>query len=375
MSPTIVVLEVETRFGEEERLDEFQKGVKHLCERGITKVPRKYILPALERPVLTKKDDATSFKLPVIDFDQLQGPNRVHALKSLSKACEEYGFFQLVNHGIACQSIVDMIEAGRKFFELSFEERSKYMSKDLRAPVRYGTSFNQNKDRVFCWRDFLKLDCHPLSDVLPYWPSSPTELRQAAVNYSEKTRFLYLMIVEAILESLGLVEATKDNDENDSDDHMKEFRDGSQLLVVNCYPSCPEPDLTLGIPPHSDYGFLTLLLQDEVKGLQIQHETRWVTVEPVPNSFVINVGDHLEIFSNGRYKSVLHRVLVNSLKSRISIASLHSLPFESMIRPSPKLINDANPRRYKDTDFASFIEYIASHEHRSKNFLESRRMS
>jgi isopenicillin N synthase-like dioxygenase len=86
-------------------------------------------------------------------------------------------YMQLINHGIACQSILDMIEAGRKFFELSFEERSKYMSKDMRAPVRYGTSFNQNKDRVFCWRDFLKLDCHPLSDVLPYWPSSPTELR------------------------------------------------------------------------------------------------------------------------------------------------------------------------------------------------------
>jgi isopenicillin N synthase-like dioxygenase len=72
---------------------------------------------------------------------------------------------------------------------------------------------------------------------------------------------------------------------------------------------------------------------------------------------------------------VLHRVLVNPLKSRISIASLHSLPFGSMVRPSPKLIDDANPRRYKDTDFASFIEYIASHEHRSKNFLDSRRLT
>jgi isopenicillin N synthase-like dioxygenase len=120
--------------------------------------------------------------------------------------------------------------------------------------------------------------------------------RQAAVNYSKETKFLYIMVVRAILESLGLAETTKDIDENEGDDHIiKEFQDGSQLLVVNCYPSCPEPDLTLGIPPHSDYGFLTLLLQDEVKGLQIQHEGRWVTVEPIPNSFVINVGDHLEV--------------------------------------------------------------------------------
>lgn len=116
------------------------------------------------------------------------------------------------------------------------------------------------------------------------------------VNYSKETKSLYLMLVKAVLESLGLVETAENADENDSCDHLKEFEDGSQLIVANFYPSCPEPDLTLGMPPHSDYGFLTLLLPDEeVKGLQIQHEGRWVTVEPIPNSFVVNVGDHLEV--------------------------------------------------------------------------------
>ncbi|CAK7343276.1 unnamed protein product [Dovyalis caffra] len=179
--------------------------------------------------------------------------------------------------------------------------------------------------------------------------------------------------MEAILESL--LGAPKEKSGGKSDDEiMKDLKDGSQLMVVNCYPPCPEPDLTLGIPPHSDYGFLTLLLQDEVKGLQIQHKENWVTVEPIANSFVVNVGDHLEIFSNGRYKSVLHRVLVNSAKARTSVASLHSLPFKCMIRPCPKLIDEANPRRYKDTDFATFLEYISSCEPVMKNFLESRRL-
>lgn len=181
------------------------------------------------------------------------------------------------------------------------------------------------------------------------------------------------MLMDAILESLGLVE--NDIREDQSKDLKNGLEDGSQLMVVNCYPSCPEPDLTLGMPPHSDYGFLTLLLQDEVKGLQIQHEGKWVSVEPLPNSFVVNVGDHLEIFSNGRYKSVLHRVLVNSCKYRISIASLHSLPFTSIVRPSPKLINQENPSRYKDTDFDSFLKYITSCEAKSKNFLESRKIT
>ena len=105
---------------------------------------------------------------------------------------------------------------------------------------------------------------------------------------------MYLMLMEAIKESLGLDQEKTESEKNGEDDSTT-FEDGSQLIVVNCYPSCPEPELTLGLLPHSDYGLLTILLQDEVKGLQIQHEGRWVTVEPLPNSFVVNVGDHLEV--------------------------------------------------------------------------------
>lgn len=86
-------------------------------------------------------------------------------------------WMQLTNHGIPNEVILNMVEGSKRFFELPFEERSKYMSTDMYAPVRYGTSFNQNKDRVFCWRDFLKLSCQPLSGVLPFWPSSPVDFR------------------------------------------------------------------------------------------------------------------------------------------------------------------------------------------------------
>ena len=96
-----------------------------------------------------------------------------------------------------------------------------------------------------------------------------------------------MVVVEAIVESLGL------NKREES--IMKEMEDGSQLIVVNCYPPCPQPDLTVGMPPHSDYGFLTLLLQDDVEGLQILHKHCWLTVRPIPGSFVVNVGDHLEV--------------------------------------------------------------------------------
>ncbi|PSS23627.1 Protein DMR6-LIKE OXYGENASE 1 like [Actinidia chinensis var. chinensis] len=372
----------ENRKEEEDPLLEsqlYQKGVKHLSENVVAKLPKKYIWPVSERPNnATKGEVPYTFKsnlnLPIIDFAELEGSNRSQILKALANACEHYGCFQVVNHGIPCDVTSSMMDVGKRFFELPFEEREKYMTSNMHSPVRYGTSFNQSKDRVFSWRDFLKFMCHPLSDMLPHWPSSPMDFRKLAVAYVNETKHLFLMLMEAIVESLGLAITNNNITRQDNDNILEELKDGSQLMVVNFYPPCPEPHLTLGMPPHSDYGFLTLLLQDEVEGLQIQFQEKWVTVQPIPGSFVINVGDHLEIFSNGRYKSVLHRAIVNSTRPRISVASLHSVPVTTTIRPCPKLTTETNPRRYMDTDFATFLEYASSSEPKKKNFLESRKL-
>ncbi|KAI7730056.1 hypothetical protein M8C21_020007, partial [Ambrosia artemisiifolia] len=339
----------------------YQQGVQHLCDNGLTQVPNKYILPEPERPLNVVDDGCIN--LPIIDFAQLQGENRPRVLASLSKACQEFGFFQfkvevklcelwmwmqVINHGLGDEAIGKMIDVSKRFFELPFEERQRYMSSDLHAPVRYGTSFNQNNDKVFCWRDFLKLSCHSMQDYSSLWPSSPLDLREAMGVYSTKTQHLYERVMEAILESLGVTNETAI------------FEQGSQLMMVNWYPACPQPQLTLGLPPHSDYGLLTLLLQDQVEGLQIQHNDKWVTVKPIPNSFVVNIGDQFEIFSNGRYKSVVHRVAVNSMRSRLSVASLHSLNANYNVTPSPILIDDSNPRLYQDTNYADFVDYLSS---------------
>jgi isopenicillin N synthase-like dioxygenase len=84
---------------------------------------------------------------------------------------------QLVNHGISNEVIGNMMNVSKRFFELPMAEREKYMTTDLGTPVRYGTSFNQTKDGVYCWRDFLKLMCQPQPDVLLHWPASPVDFR------------------------------------------------------------------------------------------------------------------------------------------------------------------------------------------------------
>jgi len=70
---------------------------------------------------------------------------------------------------------------------------------------------------------------------------------------------------------------------------------GAQMLIANFYPPCPKPELTMGLPAHTDHGLLTLLLQNQFSGLQIQHKGKWIPVNPLPNSFLVNTGDHLEV--------------------------------------------------------------------------------
>ncbi|XP_064958501.1 probable 2-oxoglutarate-dependent dioxygenase SLC1 [Musa acuminata AAA Group] len=340
----------------------YMKRVRHLCDNGITKVPSKYVLPLPDRPQLAPAARKPSLKLPVIDVGQLLSPDRTEVLATLDRACKEYGFFQTVNHSIAGEVTRRMIDVGKRFFELRFEERAKYMKTDVRGPVTYGTSFNQTKDRVFCWRDFLQLSCHPLDSVLPWWPTSPMDLRDEVVSYAKHIKSLFLVLMAAVPESLGADPAI-----------LKEFDDGSQLMAINCYRACTETDLTLGMPPHSDYGFLTFVLQDELEGLQVLHRGEWITVEPLPNSVIVNVGDHLEIYSNRRYKIVLHRALVNTSKSRLSMASLHSVSFDRVVRLSPELVDKDHPKLYKDTDFAAFLTDTSCCETKHKHFLESRK--
>ncbi|KAG8087622.1 hypothetical protein GUJ93_ZPchr0010g9537 [Zizania palustris] len=343
-----------------------RRGVRHLCDSGISRLPGKYVLPASDRP--GQAAAVGSVKLPVVDLSRLRIPSeRAAVLRTLDAACRDYGFFQVVNHGVDGELVSSMLDVARRFFALPFEVRKRYMSPDVRAPVRYGTSFNQVNDAVLCWRDFLKLVCMPLAAVVPSWPDAPVDLRGVASGYAEANQRLFMEIMEAALEALGLGVSGASV--------LEDLAVGSQMMTVNCYPECPQPELTLGMPPHSDYGFLTLVLQDEVEGLQVMHSGDWLTVEPLPGSFVVNVGDHLEILSNGRYRSVLHRVRVNGRRPRVSVASFHSVAAERAVGPAAELVDDEhNPRRYMDTDFATFLAYLASAVGNHKSFLHSRRL-
>lgn len=132
-------------------------------------------------------------------------------------------------------------------------------------------------------------------------------------NYANATQVLQKQVMEIILESLGLNPGYLE----------EEINQGSDLLAINCYPACPEPELTLGILPHWDYGSLTILLQT-LPGLEIKdNRDNWVKVPYVEGALVVLIEDQMEILSNGLCKSVIHRATVNVEEKRFSIASEH----------------------------------------------------
>ncbi|EAY74089.1 hypothetical protein OsI_01976 [Oryza sativa Indica Group] len=113
------------------------------------------------------------------------------------------------------------------------------------------------------------------------------------------------------------------------------------MLKINYYPRCPRPDLAVGVEAHTDVSALSFILHNGVPGLQVHHAGSWVTARPEPGTIVVHVGDALEILTNGRYTSVLHRGLVSRDAVRLSWVVFCEPPPESvLLQPVPELLAD-----------------------------------
>lgn len=306
-------------------------------------LPESYVRPVTDRPNLSLVSDCND--VPVIDFGSA---DRRLISQQIGDACRRYGFFQVINHGVPDETVEKMQQVGREFFELPVEEKMKLYSEDPSKTMRLSTSFNVQKEQVHNWRDYLRLHCHPLDQYTPEWPSNPSSFKEYVGNYCRAVRELGMRILESISESLGLEKEVIKNILGDQGQHM----------AINHYPVCPEPELTYGLPGHTDPNALTILLQDTlVSGLQVLKDGQWLAVRPHPKAFVINIGDQLEAVSNGEYKSVWHRAVVNSDKPRMSIASFLCPCNDSIISAPQELTEKGGSKAvFKKFTYAEFYK-------------------
>ncbi|PPD85387.1 hypothetical protein GOBAR_DD17673 [Gossypium barbadense] len=301
-------------------------------------VPTNYIRPISDRPNLIDVH-VSNVSIPLIDLQDLHGPNRSHVLKQIALACQHDGFFQN-------STINNMLRLARDFFYLPESERLKNYSDDPSVANRLSTSFNVKTEKVANWRDFLRLHCYPLQDHVNAWPSNPPSFRGDVAEYCSSVRGLVLRLLEAISDSLGLKR-----------DHIdKTLSKHGQHMALNYYPPCPQPELTYGLPGHTDPNLITILLQDDVPGLQVLRDGKWITVNPICNTFIVNIGDQMQVISNDRYKSLLHRAVVNCNKERISIPTFYCPSPDALIGPATDLIDDDHPAVYRSFSYGEYYE-------------------
>ncbi|KAI9118641.1 hypothetical protein K1719_010973 [Acacia pycnantha] len=125
---------------------------------------------------------------------------------------------------------------------------------------------------------------------------------------------------------------------------------------INRYTSCPFAELVLGVGPHKDPGILAILAQDEVGGLEVKRKSdgQWVEVNPVPDAYIINLGDVLQVWTNGEYESVEHRVVVNSMRERFFIPFFLNPSYYTMVAPLEELTQEQNTVNYRAYNWGKF---------------------
>ncbi|KAK2641501.1 hypothetical protein Ddye_023264 [Dipteronia dyeriana] len=290
-------------------------GVKGLSEMGIKTLPKQYIQPMEER-LMTKIEPQES--IPVIDMSKWDD---IQVANSICDAAEKWGFFQVVNHGVPLQVLDDVKKATHGFFGLPAEEKRKYSKENSSSNnVRFGTSFTPQVEKALEWKDYLSL--FHVSDEEPaaLWPPVRKNIdskfsltyREQIFEYMKSSKPLIKHLLQVLMKRLNV---------NEIDETKQSLLTGSNL------------QLELAV---------TQMFQDNVGGLYVrgnEGEDSWIHVPPINGATVINIGDALQIMSNGRYRSVEHRVTANGSSNRISVPIFVNPRPQDMIGPLPETLN------------------------------------
>lgn len=279
---------------------------------------------------------------PIIDMEKLNGDERAPTMEIIRDACENWGFFELVNHGISIE-LLDKVERMTK------EHYSKCMEQKFKEMVASkGLEGVQTEINDLDWESTFFLRHLPVSNINEI-PDLEDEYRKTMKEFAEGLEKLAEDLLDLLCENLGLEKG-----------YLKNAFYGSKGPTfgtkVSNYPPCPKPELIKGLRAHTDAGGIILLFQDDkVSGLQLLKDGEWVDVPPLHHSIVINLGDQLEVITNGKYKSVMHRVIAQPDGNRMSIASFYNPGSDAVIFPAPALIDKEEEEKETKQIYPKFV--------------------
>ncbi|XP_041028794.1 protein SRG1-like isoform X2 [Juglans microcarpa x Juglans regia] len=339
-------------------------SVQELAKEPIPNIPPIYVRDDQDLSFLSSESSLPS--VPVIDLERLVVEySSSSELERLHSACKDWGFFQVVNHGVSTSLLEEFRTEIENFFKLPYEEKKK-LWQQADNHEGFGQLFVVSEDQKLDWSDMFYITTLPLnlrkSDL---FEKLPPKLRNTLQAYSIEVKNLAMEILGHMAKSLKM----------DAEEMRELFSDGVQSMRMNYYPPCPEPDKAIGFTPHSDADALTILSQlTETEGLQIRKDGRWVPVKPLQNAFVVNIGDIMEIVSNGIYRSIEHRATVNSSKERLSIATFYSSKLDSELGPAPSLVGPHNPANFRRVPAEKYFKDFFDRKLNGKSYLDFMRI-
>ncbi|KAI4357405.1 hypothetical protein L6164_001354 [Bauhinia variegata] len=278
---------------EEEEAVNFGKSiivpiVQELTKQYLTQIPPHYLRLEQEGTSLLSHDSL----VPVIDIHKLargHGDSVDSELEKLHSACRDWGFFMIVNHGISISLLEEFRTQVRSFFRIPYEEKKKLWQQPDNHEW-FGQLFVVSEEQKLDRSDmFYNITLPPRLRQLDLFAKLPPKSRETLETYILELKKLAMTILDVMAKALKM----------DAEEMRKLFADGVQSVRMNYYPPCPEPDKFIEFSPHSDADAVTILLQlDETEGLQIRKEGKWIPVKPLPNAFVANVGDIMEVITS-----------------------------------------------------------------------------
>ncbi|KAB2030692.1 hypothetical protein ES319_D05G251000v1 [Gossypium barbadense] len=334
-----------------------------------TNVPKEFLWPKVD--LVNAHQELLE---PLVDLERFFRGDELaiqQSAKVIRAACLTHGCFQVINHGVDSHLINAAYYHLNRFFHLplSHKLRARRATTAGLNTLNYSGAHSDRFSSNLPWKETLTFRVHENpkeSSVVDLFKSSLgddfEEMGITYQKYCEGMKSLALAVMEILAISLGV----------DRLHYKNYFQDGGSIMRCNYYPPCPEPGLTFGTGPHCDATSLTILHQDEVGGLEIFANNKWQIVRPRQDALVINIGETFTALTNGRYKSCLHRAVVNSERARKSLVYFVCPREDKVVRPPEDLVQgDQLLRAYPDFTWSDFLHFTQNYYRADAHTLHS----